>query len=290
LEIICVDDGSTDNSGNIADEYAARDARINVIHKINGGLPSARKAGIAIATGEYILHLDGDDNLPEKSIEDLLLTVNRTGADICVGNSIIIDEVKNVTDDFSFHPADILSGVEYMEAILRYRVFNIWGKLIRRDIYSNKIELPEYISCGEDLVHLYQIASYAKKVAFCNKSCYTYYIHKTSMSNENGIWGSIYNKSILASFFLLRLAEVNNRLPDQKVLKDYMATEIYYYFLSPYSVSLRRSELQEIISAVDLETILSIKNRTKRVVLLISKLNLKLGKCLVSVIKSIRHK
>ena len=61
IEIICVDDGSTDNSGNICDAYAKMDARIIVIHKKNGGLVSARKAGVKIARGEYIGYVDGDD-------------------------------------------------------------------------------------------------------------------------------------------------------------------------------------------------------------------------------------
>ena len=61
LDIILVDDGSTDDSGVICDEYAEKDSRIRVIHKTNGGLVSARKAGINIAKGEYSLYVDGDD-------------------------------------------------------------------------------------------------------------------------------------------------------------------------------------------------------------------------------------
>ena len=61
LEIILVDDGSTDSSGTICDRYAARDERIVVIHKKNGGLVSARKAGAMRSTGEYVLNVDGDD-------------------------------------------------------------------------------------------------------------------------------------------------------------------------------------------------------------------------------------
>ena len=61
IEIILVDDGSTDNSGKIADDYSKRDRRIIVIHKNNGGVSTARNAGIRAATGEYILFVDGDD-------------------------------------------------------------------------------------------------------------------------------------------------------------------------------------------------------------------------------------
>ena len=61
FELILVDDGSPDNSGAICDEYAEKDERIQVIHKENGGLVSARQAGIRVASGDYIFHLDGDD-------------------------------------------------------------------------------------------------------------------------------------------------------------------------------------------------------------------------------------
>lgn len=61
FELILVDDGSTDTSGKICDRYAALDSRIKVLHKKNGGLTSARNAGLKVATGDWIMHVDGDD-------------------------------------------------------------------------------------------------------------------------------------------------------------------------------------------------------------------------------------
>ena len=72
LEIILVDDGSSDGSGDICDVYAKKDARIKVIHKKNGGVSSARNMGISNATGEYICFVDGDDFVADDYIEYLL--------------------------------------------------------------------------------------------------------------------------------------------------------------------------------------------------------------------------
>ena len=84
LEIILVDDGSTDESGAICDRYAALDGRIRVIHKTNGGLPSARNAGIEAATGKYVWFIDADDWIDPDAAEVMLQTAESTQAEITV--------------------------------------------------------------------------------------------------------------------------------------------------------------------------------------------------------------
>lgn len=82
IEIILVDDGSTDGSGQLCDEYAVQDPRVRVIHKANGGLVSARKAGAAAAKGEYILNVDGDDWIGENRVENMVQKGASLGADM----------------------------------------------------------------------------------------------------------------------------------------------------------------------------------------------------------------
>lgn len=81
IEIILVDDGSTDLSGNLCDDYAEKDKRIKVIHKQNGGLSSARNAGAEAASGEYVMYLDGDDYLRQDAVECCLEAMKRFPAD-----------------------------------------------------------------------------------------------------------------------------------------------------------------------------------------------------------------
>ena len=91
LEIILVDDGSTDSSSVICDKYSILDSRIVVIHKKNGGLVSARKTGLKIAKGDYIGFVDGDDYIDERMYEDLLSYISKNGVDV-VNSGFLIDE------------------------------------------------------------------------------------------------------------------------------------------------------------------------------------------------------
>ena len=82
MEIICVDDGSTDKSGLIADEYAQKDSRIQVIHKKNGGLVSARKAGTAVSKGSYITGIDSDDYIDADVYGEMMRSIMDADADL----------------------------------------------------------------------------------------------------------------------------------------------------------------------------------------------------------------
>ena len=84
LEVICVNDGSTDNSLNILEHYARFDSRIKIVNKENGGLGSARNAGIKEAEGKYILFLDSDDYIASFAVEHLVKNAEKNNADICL--------------------------------------------------------------------------------------------------------------------------------------------------------------------------------------------------------------
>ena len=100
IEIILVDDGSTDRSGDICDSYAENDTRIRVIHKENGGNTSARRAGLNDAGGEYIAFMDSDDTVTDRMVQDLIEEIERSQADIVISNIVKVFtygemEVKN---------------------------------------------------------------------------------------------------------------------------------------------------------------------------------------------------
>ena len=84
IEVVLVDDGSTDNSGNNCDLWSEKDKRIKVIHKVNGGLSSARNAGCRVATGDYILFLDSDDYLSSDCVSKLIKMCEITVSDIAI--------------------------------------------------------------------------------------------------------------------------------------------------------------------------------------------------------------
>ena len=84
IEIICVNDGSTDNSLSILKEYANKDSRIKIIDKQNEGVSVARNTGIEVATGEYLMFVDSDDYLVENACEKALNTIEHNESDICI--------------------------------------------------------------------------------------------------------------------------------------------------------------------------------------------------------------
>jgi len=100
IEIICVDDGATDSSGQILDEYAARDSRIRVVHKTNGGLASARNAGMAIAHGKYVLFVDSDDYLSTTLCERVFQKAEKTNAEMTLFHHALDENGKIVPIDF----------------------------------------------------------------------------------------------------------------------------------------------------------------------------------------------
>ena len=106
LEIILINDGSTDTSGKICDEYKKRDNRIHVIHQKNGGLSAARNAGIVIANGNYFIFVDSDDLIHPQCIEILYKVIKNDCSDIVIGNYEKFDDFNKidlkVNDDIKY--------------------------------------------------------------------------------------------------------------------------------------------------------------------------------------------
>ena len=92
LEIILVDDGSPDSSGEICDEYAKKDARIKVIHKENGGLSSARNVALDVANGDYVAFIDSDDYINENTLKEVVEKLDETQADVCMFSHYTVNE------------------------------------------------------------------------------------------------------------------------------------------------------------------------------------------------------
>lgn len=143
LQIILVDDGATDSSGGICDEYAAKDKRITVVHKLNGGLSDARNAGLTVAAGAFVLYLDSDDYLVPTAIEALVEMQSKTNADIVLGN-FFYTFPDHEYPAAAWHQSDmVLDNGQAMEALIDGRIETFaWGKLIRSEI-AGKYPFPK---------------------------------------------------------------------------------------------------------------------------------------------------
>ena len=204
LEIFLVDDGSTDNSGKICDEYAAKDPRVKVIHKQNGGLSDARNVGIEAATGEFILHLDGDDSLPLDAIETLMAKQKDCDYDLVFGDLTRISKDDNIliSRDYDCDKYTLLNKITGDLAFPHF----ITGSLIRRDLYiEHNIKTKKGVDVGEDLQILPQLIYLAKSYTKVDKSVYNYtFSRQNSLTREitlSRIKQDIASIRIVADFF-----------------------------------------------------------------------------------------
>lgn len=196
LEIILVDDGSTDGSESICDLFALEDNRIKVIHKENGGLGLARNAGIKVANGEYIYFIDSDDYVNKDAINNLMFNIEKYNCDTVIGgftrvneNDVKLYSKKNSSLTFvnsevknRLLPRLIGSAVSQHDSI-RMSVWNV--------IYSTKIIkensikfVSERAYLSEDVIWDIDYFNFAKKVKIIDKEDYFYRKHQGTLTTK----------------------------------------------------------------------------------------------------------
>jgi glycosyltransferase involved in cell wall biosynthesis len=136
LEVILIDDGSTDDSGVICDRYAAEDHRVRVVHQKNGGAAAAKNAGLRIATGEYLAFADSDDYLEPGAYSHMLELVRQSQADAAECSFRYIS--KTVSEDQILYPdRRILSGKDYLLQFTKgWNCALLWNKLYKRSLFD----------------------------------------------------------------------------------------------------------------------------------------------------------
>ena len=184
LEILLVDDGSTDDSGLICEEYAKKDTRIRVIHKENGGLSSARNSGLDAASGEYIGFVDSDDWIEPRMYQRLGEAITGTDSDIasCGARRVWADERPD--QDLCGGSRDgILDGDDAMKALITTDglVQTVWNKLYRSDI-AKAVSFPVG-QLYEDEFWSWRVFALAKRVVTVEGSYYNY------LQRDSGIMG-----------------------------------------------------------------------------------------------------
>lgn len=185
LEIILIDDGSTDKSSEICDRYKQDDERIMVIHKQNGGLSSARNAGLNIASGEYIGFVDSDDYIEYDMFELLLQKSINMQVDI-VGCGVNFINNNSVIKRYCENEEKIINSFEAVIQILENKNCNaVWNKLYKRDIF-NDINFEEG-KLYEDTFLLPKVFSKKLKVMFINQCKYNYFIRSNSIMGKSTI-------------------------------------------------------------------------------------------------------
>ena len=208
LEIICVDDGSSDGTSAILDEWAKKDDRINVIHKPNGGVSSARNTGLDAATGDYIGFVDGDDYLDHSMYETLYSALRKYNADIAScsyyqGNDN--NWKKGIGSDISFacDREEAVRKCLEMKHIFPSACLNIYSKLI-----VDGLRFRTDLKISEDRLFNYHA------IANCNKyyhseKCLYYYVERSTSAIHTRT--AIHSDSLRSQNIIME--DVNNRFP-----------------------------------------------------------------------------
>ena len=183
LEIIFVDDGSTDGSGELCDELAAEDSRVRVIHQANGGLSAARNTGIDASTGAYLYFLDSDDAISPVTIVHLWTACVRTKADAAVGDFIRFSE-EAVPEERRKFTSQAFGTEEALRRMLMNEGFGhqAWGKLFRRGLWE-KYRYPKGL-LYEDYAVIYDVMMGAEKVAAVTDALYFYRMQAGSIMHS----------------------------------------------------------------------------------------------------------
>lgn len=206
-EILLVDDGSTDNSGNICDEYAQKDNRIKVFHQENGGLGVARNTGILHATGEWILFVDSDDYWLPDTLKKVKTAINEHPEEKLFAFRYMED-----------HDGDIVQPPQkgftegrdtadnFLEFLTRYEAtagWAVWKLAIHRELIYDKVEtllfLPN-VSHGEDLYWVIRLFAKSGQIYYANIDVYRYHIRGGSLSGTQAENCLKWRKSLFATY------------------------------------------------------------------------------------------
>ncbi len=186
LEIILIDDGSTDMSGAFCDVFAKQDKRVKVIHQTNQGLSGARNAGLKIATGKWVTFVDSDDTICPEMIDILhkMCYTERVKMSICGFREVKNDdEEKSKSQD---QPSEqVLDTVTCLKEMLCEEGFSMsaWGKLYERELFD-LVQFPEH-RLYEDVGTTYKLVLQCDRIAVSSAKAYNYYQNSNSITKQS---------------------------------------------------------------------------------------------------------
>lgn len=241
IEIVLVNDGSPDGCPAICDEYASRDPRVKVVHKPNGGLVSARKAGMAASTGAYIAYVDGDDWVEPEMYANLLDIALRDGSDVVAAGhqeeleGQVVEVLRNPVPSGVYSGERLVSEIYpkmlYSGNFSQFGIFSyVWNKLFRREVvFDNQMRVDDRIFIGEDASCVYP-SLLASKVVSVTESAHYHYRQRvdSSIKTRENAQEEIAKLNILHQYLTQRFSE--------SVHADVLLHQVDYFLLSLLTV------------------------------------------------------
>lgn len=229
LEVILVDDASTDGSGEFCDEYCKQDERFSVIHhEKNTGVSGPRNTGLKVAKGEYIYFMDSDDYIHERAIEKLVEAVEKTGCELAAFDLARTDSLTENTHRplQNNNPQLILTEQMIFEmlAIIELKWCVVWNKLYKRSLIDG-IFFNDYYSIQDQDFNI-RVYKKIERVAFVPEALYWYYWNPNSLQRQKSLYPK---KFYLNTMYRFRMLDYLSK--KDKKEKKYRAWVIGYGFL-----------------------------------------------------------
>lgn len=226
LEVILVDDGSTDSSRDICNQYEAADNRIKVIHKENGGLADARNAGLSIATGEYIGFVDSDDFIHKDMYKTLVILMEQNNADMVMAKwQAFVEQVDCRANDTL--EAMVFDGIDSLKFLIygenRYHItLSVWDRLYKKELIKD-LMFPKG-KCYEDVVWSTEAFYRAKRTVYIDKTLYYY------RQRANSITGVDKDKALSKRILTDQIPQMEAQIEYLESIQQFsMADEVRFY-------------------------------------------------------------
>lgn len=246
LEIILVDDGSTDSSGNICDEYKKRDTRIKVIHKENGGVSIARNLGLNNANGQYIGFIDSDDYVEPKYCEKLLKSIKENNVQCALCKFDKVYEKKNQNTIFESNyimdKNDLIMEILDVQKGFGFCTQKLWTKNALVDIKYN-----ENIKVGEDSLFCIESCKNIYKVYVLNEKLYHYRLNENSLVRKYD--ENYAQKYLRAMQETKKYIEENHNKPD--IIKKFNNYIVYNILIIVINYCFNRNNKMSIIKQIE---------------------------------------
>ena len=227
IEIIVVNDGSTDNSVDIINRFGDKDDRIVIINKSNGGVSSARNAGLDIARGEYIAYIDADDWIEQGYLYDTYSKAKKLGLDVVVTDFFWYNDNDECiyNNDGGMNEEGYINGKTYVEQYVKEAYSPIvTNKLFALHLYrDNNIRYPESINLGEDLATSLRLYFFVQKIGKLN-SAYYHYVTRTNSLNRR----RLSDKQLLETKETFRIIS-KVYAQDMRMMKILEEYKLWYY-------------------------------------------------------------
>lgn len=243
IEIVLVDDGSDKIHNILAKEFVELSDNRLLIIKENGGVASARQAGLLACTGNVIIHADADDILPEHAIERLVNKMTATGADIVIGGYLVKykknEKYVGVKSDDSYW--------QFVEGVVSGKYHSgLWNKLIKKELYRN-IGFEIGLDYMEDKLILAKILKYGPyNISFLNEPVYIYQQHVGSLTNNLSL------KSIESSVIVVsKVADLYQGFLSDRIISDFVKRQRVFYLIQSSKIGINKFSDKDLVLLKD---------------------------------------